>query len=180
MTSNNEKLRKISIRIASIILIILIFIKNPNNIEDWVGVISSVVSITAVPILIYERWIWKINPFSKTPHLKESYLGKIKYFHNNQTYEKYVYIEIKQTFTSVSVSLKSNEITSKSVVSDIIEEHGDYVLYYTYTTNPKSEFIKDNPIQLGTARLLIKKNHLEGSYWTNQRTIGDIEFTSKE
>ncbi|MDU5535666.1 MAG: hypothetical protein E6074_06340, partial [Anaerococcus sp.] len=62
MTSNNEKLRKISIRIASIILIILIFIKNPNNIEDWVGVISSVVSITAVPILIYERWIWKINP----------------------------------------------------------------------------------------------------------------------
>ena len=55
--------------------------------------------------------------------------------------------------------------------------NNEFFLYYTYITNPKSKYGSENPIQFGTCRLSINvKNKLTGTYWTNRRTIGDIEL----
>lgn len=59
-----------------------------------------------------------------------------------------------------------------------MEENEQYVLYYTYITNPKSKYSKENPIQYGTCRLLINStDKLTGTYWTSRKTIGDMELT---
>lgn len=69
----------------------------------------------------------------------------------------------------------TNEITSSTMTSSIVVENEEYVLYYTYLTNPKSKFIKGNPIQYSTCKIILKsKAELHETYWTTQQTIGDI------
>ena len=72
------------------------------------------------------------------------------------------------------MQITTNEITSNTIVANLVEENEEYILYYTYITNPKS---KENPIQHGTCRLMLSnKDCLTGSYWTSRQTIGDIEL----
>ena len=61
-----------------------------------------------------------------------------------------------------------------------MNENGEYVLYYTYITNPKSRYSTDNPVQYGTCRMTIQSDGLlTGNYWTTRKTKGDITFKKK-
>ena len=83
-----------------------------------------------------------------------------------------------------SVKIKTDEITSDTVTSDLVEEHNSWLLYYTYETIPQAAFSEKNPAQYGTTRLEIEKpqyyfetvKHLAGKYWTTGKTIGDMKF----
>lgn len=78
------------------------------------------------------------------------------------------------------MQITTNEITSNTIVANLVEENEEYILYYTYITNPKSKYSKENPIQHGTCRLMLSnKDYLTGSYWTSRQTIGDIELKRK-
>ena len=79
--------------------------------------------------------------------LEKEYDGIIKYEFNGSRGTKNVDIEISQTLTTINISIKSNEITSNSITSELIEENNQFVLYYTYITHPKNEFSDINPIQ---------------------------------
>ncbi len=86
-------------------------------------------------------------------------------------------VKVKQTLLSIKIQITTNEITSNTIVGNLVEENEEYVLYYTYITNPKSKYSKENLIQYGTCRLLTNdKNRLVGTYWTSRQTIGDIEL----
>ena len=105
------------------------------------------------------------------------YQGIIEYSFNGVAEEKETFVKIKQTLLSIKIQITTNEITSNTIVGNLVEENDEYVLYYTYITNPRSKYSKENPIQYGTCRLLTNnKNHLPGTYWTSRQTIGDIEL----
>ena len=94
--------------------------------------------------------------------------------------QKDTFVRIRQTLLSVKVQITTNEITSNTIVANLVEENEEYILYYTYITNPKSKYSKENPIQHGTCRLMLSnKDCLTGSYWTSRQTIGDIELKRK-
>lgn len=106
-----------------------------------------------------------------------TYQGIIEYSFNGVAEEKETFVKIKQTLLSIKIQITTNEITSNTIVGNLVEENDEYVLYYTYITNPRSKYSKENPIQYGTCRLLTNnKNHLSGTYWTSRQTIGDIEL----
>ena len=145
----------------------------PKLALDYWDLILESAGYSVIPIAIYERYLWKYNPFVKMPRLKNNYKGK--------SGEKVVEIEIKQSFLSTDVKLKSDEISSKTITSNLVEENGGFVLYYTYITNPLSRYSEKNPIQIGTCKLLIDKiDSIKGSYWTNRKTIGDLTLESEE
>ena len=126
---------------------------------------------------IYNCFLWKYNPFEKTPKIMGNYKGKINYSYNDNKSMKNVSLKINQTLLSVKVSMNTNEIKSNTVVSDLVKENDEYVLYYTYITNPKSKYSDANPIQYGSCRIgITNKDKLEGIYWTNRKTIGDISI----
>lgn len=177
MSSNYNKLIKISVKISLVLLVILWYFKSPMGKIDYIEIVGTAAGFAVIPTLIYEKWMWKLNPFDDTPKLKSLYNGCIKFYRDNEWHEKEIRVKIDQTFTNVIVKVRTNEIFSKSLISDIIFENGGYVLYYTYITNPKSEYGKDNPIQIGSAKILIEENEkMYGVYWTNRKTIGDIYF----
>lgn len=147
---------------------------------DYLGAAGEAISVTSIIIALYDKLLWHINPFDSTPRLKGNYIGKLIYDYNGQRKRKDIKVNITQTSLKVIVKITTNEITSNTITSDLIEENGECVLYYTYLTNPSSQHSAQNPIQHGTCRLIqTDKNKLEGQYWTSRKTIGDIKLTKQ-
>ena len=148
-----------------------------KTIYDFIGIVGEVITLTLFIMGFYCTVLWKYNPLEKTPRLMGTYNGIIEYNFNNIKDKKDVSVIIKQTLLSIKVQIITNEIMSNSITGNIVEENDEYVLYYSYRTNPKSKYSKDNPVQYGTCRIPINdREHLNGTYWTSRQTIGDIEL----
>ena len=151
----------------------------PESVLKYWDLILESTGYSVIAIVVYERYLWKYNPFVKIPRLKKKYAGILSYNYKGKLGEKNIEIEIKQSFLSTNVKLKSDEISSKTITSDLVEENGEFVLYYTYITNPLSKCSDENPIQIGTCKLVIDNiNDIRGNYWTSRKTIGDLHFRS--
>jgi hypothetical protein len=159
-------------------IFLLPFFSKPVTIYDYIGYAGEAITITLFIFGFYNSIFWRFNPFQKIPRLYGKYIGRIdSSYKNNQTNKK-IKVEIQQTMLSVNVKITTDEITSNSIVSNLIEENGEYILYYTYLTNPQSKYKKENPILHGTCRLFCKtKTELQGKYWTTSNTTGDITLT---
>lgn len=179
MKSKMEALIKLSGIIVLVIFIILYKLKMPESVLEYWDLILESTGYSVIAIVVYERYLWKYNPFVKIPRLKKKYTGILSYNYKGKFGEKNVEIEIKQSFLSTDVKLKSDEISSKTITSDLVEENGEFVIYYTYITNPLSRCSDENPIQVGTCKLVIDNiNDIRGNYWTNRKTICDLHFHS--
>ncbi|HED5951583.1 TPA: hypothetical protein R5T40_002702, partial [Staphylococcus aureus] len=142
----------------------------------WVDIISYTVTISTFITIGYERFMWKwklFRIFNKQADISGDYEATLRYFYGEGGIKK-VDVEIKQTFLTVNIELKSDEITSNSITADIINENGKNILYYTYITNPKAEYEENNSINLGTTRLIVEETELVGKYWTGVKTTGDL------
>ncbi len=149
-----------------------------ENWYDYLGAAGEAVSVATVLLIIYDKWFWKYNPLDSTPRLMGSYTGIIAYNYNGQNQTKITKVIIDQTSLKIRVKITTDEITSNTITSNLIKENDEYVLYYTYITNPNSQHSAQNPMQHGTCRLVqTDKDKLEGQYWTSRQTIGDIKLT---
>lgn len=149
----------------------------PKSSYDCFGAAGEAISVTSILMGLYNAFLWKFNPLEKSPRLTGTYNGHIAYNFSGKNSTKDVTVIITQTALSVKVKIITNEITSNTIVGNLIEENDDYVLYYTYITNPQSKYSKENPIQYGTCRLMANsKTKLNGTYWTSRKTIGDINL----
>ena len=166
--------------VVGTLLLIRYMISKPISIKECFGFVGQSITLTLIIMGIYEKWLWRFSPFEKIPNIDGEYLGNIEYNYNGVAGKKKVSIRMKQSLLSINVKITTNEITSSSITSSIILENEEYVLYYNYLTNPKSKFIKGNPIQKGTCRIILNsKSELHGTYWTTQQTIGDIYIKRK-
>lgn len=149
-----------------------------ESLYDGIGAVGEVIGVTTIVMSLYNAFFWQYMPFEKTPRLMGDYTGFIEYDYDGVIGKKDTTVVIEQTLLTVKVKLITDEITSYTITGNIIEENSKYVLYYTYIKNPKSKYSKENPIQYGTARIVIdQKDELIGTYWTSSKTIGDIELT---
>lgn len=175
MKSNADKLKKAYCKISIYIFIFLVAIKQPNDISEYISIIPKSIGLANISIYIFEKWLWRYCPFIKTPRLKREYNGKLEYKYNENKATKNIKVSINQTFTHVGIKLITNEAISNSIVAEIIEENGDFILYYNYRTNPYNKYSDLNPIQIGTCRLDVSNpKDINGIYWTNRKTNGDI------
>ncbi len=163
--------------LSLILFVIRYFICKFDSVYGFISAMGEAICASVFLMEIYNCFLWKYNPFEKTPKIMGNYKGKINYSYNDNKSMKNVSLKINQTLLSVKVSMNTNEIKSNTVVSDLVKENDEYVLYYTYITNPKSKYSDANPIQYGSCRIgITNKDKLEGIYWTNRKTIGDISI----
>lgn len=140
------------------------------------GFAGEAIGLTVLLMFFYERWLWRYNPCEKTPVLKRHYTGILKSSYDN--IERKASLEIKQTLLSVRVMLISGESKSNSLSASIDEIHGTKKLIYCYLNTPKSEFRNRSEVHYGTAMLCVDNpNELTGQYYTDRKTIGDMQFT---
>ena len=175
MTESVMKFVKIVIYFSLGIFFICIVILHPNSFQDFFKCINFTVFLAVLFSAFYEKILWRLNPFEKTPKLYRKYIGTIEFNYNGQFGKKNIIVLIKQSLLSVRIRLISDEVISSTITSNIVKENGNYVLYYTYITNPKSRVSDNNPIQYGCCRIVINEpSELIGVYWTSRKTIGDI------
>lgn len=174
-----EKILKVFLFGVVLFVIIKWLIQKPNDITDYVQIIFESSGVSTLLVVLYNKYIWKIDFTNDLPKLGGNYIGEIAYEYNGISNKKELKVKISQSFLDVKVSITSNEITSRTITSEITKENSNYIIYYTYITNPKIKFANENPIQRGTCRLDIFDDRLEGVYWTSRKTTGDIKL-SKE
>jgi len=168
---------KIGLWLTALLLLARCAWSMPSGAYGFCSASGEAISIAFILLIFYEQWLWKFNPCERKPRLLKKYVGFIQYTFQGEQSSKLIDVSVTQTCSSVSIRIATDEITSKSVTSHLALENGEYVLYYTYITNPKDAKRDKNPIQYGTCRLIVDDHsRLHGFYWTTQKTRGDIYF----
>lgn len=93
-------------------------------------------------------------------------------------------IKITQTFFNVQVKIKTNESRSHSIGAsfDIEKDRGLEQLIYSYINTPKSSVRDRSEIHYGSTLLTFegfRVNEMEGQYWTDRKTTGEIKLKEK-
>ncbi len=158
---------------VSIVLFVILF-----TIVDFGDAISYSISISVCLYFLYDKWLWRINPFNSIPKIYGCYKNSVNSTYSGGiNYESNIYI--KQTLSKITVTEKMNDGVCISVVSSLYkynEEDNQWFLHYTYLTHPKNP--KDD-MHFGTSILYIKDDKtLEGFYFTNriEQTKGNQTF----
>lgn len=132
------------------------------------------ITITLFISLIYSQFLWKYNPFEKTPKLYGKY--EAQFISTYDKKKKKMQIEIKQDLLSTRVYIKTKESKSESVTSSLRKKQDSWQLIYTYENIPNSKERDHSEIHFGTCTLNIVNNQIEnGFYYTDRNTTGDIE-----
>ena len=158
------------------VVLFIIFI----TIFDVLDAISYSISIATFLYFLYERILWRFDPFNKTPKIYGNYKTKIESTYGNGIqYESDV--TIKQTLSKITITEKMRDGVCVSIVSSLYKynDDGQWFLCYTYLTHPKNN---DDDMHYGTSVLHVKdKDTLEGFYYTNRikQTKGKQIFTRK-
>ncbi len=140
------------------------------------------VSIVSIIGFCFNKWMWKWSLFHRWlvpfPCLSGEWDGHIFYDWNGSNRKKKAKIKIRQTFLQVQVIIETNESHSNSICAsfDFDEMRGHSYLVYTYINEPNVTIRERSPIHYGTAKLMYegKNKKLEGSYWTDRKSVGDI------
>lgn len=166
-------------------LVIILFVLRcvitfPETPYECFGFAGEAITVGVMGLALYEKVLWKYNPLEKTPKIFGEYSGVLEYEYDLCFHKKNIKIIIGQSLLNTSVKIITDEMTSNTITSNFVYENGEFVLYYSYITTPKSKYSINNPIQYGTSRLTIQSDGLlEGSYWTTRQTKGDITFKKK-
>ena len=109
-------------------------------------------------------------------------MGRTYFFNWNGTdQEKKIKIKIRQRFLQIQVLIETNESYSNSICAsfDFDEMRGHKELVYSYINVPDVTIRGRSQIHYGTARLRYKEKDktLEGTYWTDRKSVGDMILT---
>ena len=149
-----------------------------KQIEFW-DALTYATTITSVVVILYLTFLWRINPFEKIPKLKKEYKGKLISDYDHK--ERNIKITINQNLFETKITFKSEESSSKSITANFYEEFGTKMLSFGYINNPKAIYKDKSPIHYGMCILEVKdKDHLEGQYFTDRCTRGDIVLQSEK
>lgn len=147
-----------------------------KNIEFW-DALTYATAITSGIVILYVTFLWRINPLEKVPKLRKEYKGKL--VSNYDDIERDIQISVKQNLFETKINFKSGESSSKSITANFYEEYGTKMLSFGYINNPKAIHKHRSPMHYGMCILEIKdKNNLEGQYFTDRCTRGDIVLHS--
>ena len=156
----------------------------PMNIKLLFGDISKTVFVLTLISSLFISFGWKWRIFKGwlvvIPDLSGKWIGIMYSNYKNPPLEISTEIEIFQTFFHTTVKLKTGESQSVSLVAsfDIDKDKGIKRLIYSYHNIPKATVQDRSAIHYGTTILDISEDEavLNGFYWTNRATKGDMKF----
>ena len=159
----------------------------PMNIKLLFGDISKTVFVITLISTLFISFGWKWRIFKGwlvvIPDLSGKWIGIMYSNYKNPPLEISTEIEIFQTFFHTTVKLKTGESQSVSLVAsfDIDKDKGIKRLIYSYHNIPKATVQDRSAIHYGTTILDISEDEseLNGFYWTNRGTKGDMKINKR-
>lgn len=149
---------------------------NNFSLYDLCGYAGEAISISTFIMLLYEKYFWKskYNVFNEMPVLHKQYKGVLHSNYDNKA--RNATLTVKQTLLTLSFTLNTEESRSSSFSSSIEQQNGEWKIIYSYINNPNSMVRDRSEIHYGTTILYIDGDKLNGRYYTDRMTRGDISF----
>lgn len=156
---------------------------------DLLKPFSTAVGIISVCLVIFDKWAWRLPflyPwFVSKPNLEGTWKGQIlSSWIDPETKAKSppldAYLVIRQTFSSIQMRLLSKELNSELLAGNFVREADGIVqIAAVYRGTPKLLIRGRSPIHYGGLILRVLGNvpyALEGEYWTDRDTKGEMRF----
>ena len=144
--------------------------------------LSYAVTLATFIDIAYDKFLWRFNPFEKTPRLYGTY-DETSYSTYNGGYHYKAKAIIRQTLSSITIYEEvDGSGYAESITAALVKPSADgtWNLYYTYRTYPA---ISDNDdMHEGTVILCVKSSsELTGRYFTNRinPTQGNMHLVKK-
>lgn len=167
---------------AGVLIIVGFLTDGPEVAGITVGRLGIVASVLVAAIAVFNRWLWRIpgvvGLLKTGPVLRGTWKGELLSAYDNR--RRTVYLAVRQSFTEIEVRVMTEESTSETSSSQLLHQPEDLaILEYIYSNTPRPIVRHRSDIHYGTARVEgtgQRPTRLQGSYWTDRGTIGEIEL----
>jgi hypothetical protein len=141
-----------------------------------------------VVLALWNRWIWRLPPaqrFKSVPtNLDGTWRGTLKTqwidpATGSSPPEKPAYLVVRQTASSMSVTMLTDEMRSKSSLANISTLDGSTTFDYIYLSRPDSSVEHRSRMHPGATSLDVTgkpATRLRGRYWTDRDSRGELDF----
>jgi hypothetical protein len=169
--------------------IVIEWISPDSNIPFWVEGLSPL-GAYGLLFWLFDRYLWKAPIFEKlgivnVPNLNGRWIGKQRSTYkdadgNNVSADGV--LEIRQTFTSISVNTYYQKSYSSSKVGNFARNNPICYLYYTFDNEPNSMIEETMQMHKGTVKLnyLSDSNQIKGTYFNSIGNIGDMTYSYQQ
>lgn len=157
----------------------------------WLKFFSAAVFAAVAALALWDHWLWKVSWIQrsrKVPRdLNGTWKGSLASFWvdpetDQQIPEKDAYLVVRQTASTISVKLLTDESRSKSSLAVVSSIDGDASLVYMYLNRPESRVEHRSRMHHGSTSLDVTgcpATRLKGRYWTDRDTRGELDFTER-
>ena len=158
---------------------------------EWLRFFSGAVLLAILALNLWERFLWRIPLIQKIAgvprDLRGTWKGKLTSFWTDPATgespaPKIVYLVIRQTATTVSAVLHTDELRSHSTLGRVHSQNGLVSLDYVYLGRPDSRVEHRSRMHHGSASLDVSglpATRLSGRYWTDRDSRGELEFSDR-
>jgi hypothetical protein len=178
---------------AAVVVVFAVGIWSSGGTVDlgWLRYFSAAVFVATALLLLWDRVIWKLSPVQRmrvAPRdLSGTWKGTLtslweKPSSGNPPAPKPAYLVVRQTASTVSVVLLTNESRSVSSLGTVGGGDGLASLDYMYVNRPDSRVEHRSRMHHGSTSLDITgipATRLKGRYWTDRDSKGELEFVER-
>lgn len=186
--------RQLKVLVLVVLLLTWVIVRvegQPLSAHSIAQAFSYVATILGGLLFCWNRWLWSwpvIRLLSRFPNIKGTWKGHVQSdWQDKQPGLIDVYVVIRQTYSTLDVRLFSNESSSVSLCATLLSDTENiYRIAVTYLNTPTTLHIGKSPISHGGMLLNVRGREpvqqLDGGYWTDRGTKGEIKLTehSKE
>jgi hypothetical protein len=158
---------------------------------SWLRYYSLAVLAAVGVLTAWERWIWRIPVLQRLEFVPSAAFGTWKGTLTSAWIDpatgsplapKPVYLVVRQTFSSVTVMLLTEESRSRLTLGRITRVDGVSSLDYMYLSRPDSSVEHRSRIHHGSTSLDVTGSpatRLRGRYWTDRDSKGELDFNER-
>jgi SMODS-associating 2TM, beta-strand rich effector domain len=191
MTSPDKFAERI-VLVVTTLYTVAFFLTHQTIPNDTSKLVAAFPTVLGYGLLVFNRWAWRwplIHRFVGRPRIDGTWVGKLqvsaesKLPESASREERDVALVIEQTYFSVGVTTLTKESASQSTSTSLradADSSNRKVLAYTYLNVPKQQHRERSPQHSGASRMHIvgrEPQTIEGTYWTDRYTAGDMSFT---
>lgn len=156
----------------------------------WLRHLSIIAGALLLLLAAFDKWLWRLQFlqgwFVKRPNISGTWRTTIspkcsKPSEGEGTYTIESYMAIRQTFSSLSLRLMTNESASELLGADIIRSPDKvFRVAGIYRNEPKLSVRDRSQIHHGAVLLQVlgsPPSLLDGHYWTDRNTAGELRLT---
>ncbi len=178
--------------VAAAIWALLLVFQGVAVTPEFFTPLGVVVGVLVLLLTAFETFLWRLpwlHPwFVSVPNIRGTWRGSLVSISTDSTTGQRppaieTYVSIHQTFSSIQIRLMTNE-SSSSLLSGSIAgtPDGNYEISGVYRNTPRIGVRDRSPVHHGAILLGVigsPPSALNGEYWTNRGTKGELRLESR-